>query len=104
MIPLCNSVHEFLLAYSFVRLGHWSQSPFYSHVRYGARNMEDTDWQMESQPNLTNHIQSKALGTHEHKHSRKQGQTEKRKGKLQHNILKKSNWTVSIFQLLTKME
>ena len=70
MIPLCNSVHEFLLAYSFVRLSHWSQSPFYSHVRYGARNME-------SQPNLTNHIQSKALGMHEHKHSREQGQTEK---------------------------
>lgn len=68
---------EFLLAYSFMRLGHWSQSSFHSHIRYGARNMENTDGQTESQPNLTYHIQSQALGTHEHKHSKKQKQTEK---------------------------
>ena len=48
--------------------------------------MEDTDEQTESQPNLMYHIQSQALGTHEHKHSRKQKETEKWKGKLQHNI------------------
>ena len=65
-----------------------SQSPFYSHIRHGARNMEDTGWQTEGQPNLTNHIQSKALGTHEHKHSRKQEQTEKWKGKLQQTFNK----------------